>query len=194
MANENIDNKRTNIPTSKTNAVGETFHPEATTPERATGDLYDKAKAAASDTYNVVAQKATAVVEDRKSNISEGLSTVAETVRSAGNELRTAGGQNRLTDYSARFSGSIAERLEQAANYFERNDLRSMMSDAEGLARRNPGVFIGGAFIAGILVARFLKSTASDEGTFSGETRRKTNAATGTEPSAQRPAGQFRPL
>jgi hypothetical protein len=126
------------------------------------GGILDKAKETASGTYDAVATKATNKIEERKGELSTGLKTVADTFRKTGSELRTAPHTTPLTDLTARYSGTAANQIEKAARYFERHDVRAMMRDAEGFARRNPAIFLGAAFALGMLAARFLKSSPPD--------------------------------
>ena len=77
--------------------------------------------------------------------------------------LRETDEQTGVTDTAAKYSDSLAKQIEQISNYFERNDVRAMVSDVEDFARKNPVVFIGGAFALGFLAARFLKSSNSGQ-------------------------------
>jgi predicted AlkP superfamily pyrophosphatase or phosphodiesterase len=61
----------------------------------------------------------------------------------------------------ARYSNQVADRVERASTYLEEHDLDELMVEAEDFARRQPELFIGGAFTLGLLAARFLKSSAS---------------------------------
>jgi len=121
--------------------------------------LMEQAKSTAGDAYHAVADKATATFEDRKAGVTGGLTSVADTIRLAGDSLRENQEQNYLTEYSARYANTAAEKLEQTARYFENNDLKSMARDVQDFARRNPAMFLGGAFALGILAARLLKSS-----------------------------------
>src|SRR6202165_1335074 len=65
----------------------------------------------------------------------------------------------------------IAGYVEKAANQLERisesittADLRQWVAQGEGLARREPAMFLGGAFALGLLGARFLKSSGRHGG------------------------------
>jgi hypothetical protein len=143
---------------------------------RVPSGLYEQARTAAGETYSAVTEKATNAIEERKNNISDGLSTVARSVRSVNDELRSTGSQNRVTEITADLSESFADKLENVARYFQRKDLRTIVGDAERLARQNPGIFIAGAFAVGLLAARFLKSSAP------GRTLAIGNSESGTRP------------
>jgi len=121
--------------------------------------LMEQAKSTAGDAYHAVADKAVATFEDKKVGLSGGLTSMADTFRQAGESLNNTQEQNYLTEYSARYVSTAAEKLERTARYFENNDLKAMARDVESFARRNPAVFLGGAFALGMLAARFLKSS-----------------------------------
>jgi hypothetical protein len=130
----------------------------------AASSLYEQAKGTASETYDAVAAKANSALEDRKSSLSAGLKSVADSFKKTGTELRTTGESNQLTDLTSKYTGTAAAKLEDLAGYFERKDLRAMMRDVEGFARRNPAIFLGAAFGLGLLAARFLKSSPPTRG------------------------------
>ena len=121
--------------------------------------LLDKAKSTAGDAYEAVADKAASTVEDQKAGLTGGLTSVAGTVRRVSGTLNNEKSQNGMTEYAARYTETAAKKLEQAAKYFERTDLKGLVRDVETYARSNPAIFLGGAFAAGILAARFFKSS-----------------------------------
>ena len=125
-------------------------------------DILDKAKETASGTYDAVSTKATEKIEARKGELSSGLKTLADTFRKTGTDLESTEQTTPLTDVAARYTGTAARQIENIANYFERKDLKAMMRDAEGFARRNPAIFLGAAFGLGMLAARFLKSSPNN--------------------------------
>jgi hypothetical protein len=62
----------------------------------------------------------------------------------------------------ASYSNQAAHQIERASEYLEDRDLDELMHDAEDFARRQPELFIGGAFTLGLLAARFLRSSAPE--------------------------------
>ena len=125
--------------------------------------LIDQAKSTAGQAYGVAAEKATEKIEEKKGDLASGLTSVADTIRQVSSTLRETDEQTGVTDTAAKYSDSLARQIEQISNYFERNDVRAMVSDVEDFARKNPVVFIGGAFALGFLAARFLKSSSSGQ-------------------------------
>ena len=121
--------------------------------------LVDQAKSTAGTAYEAVTDKATSKLEEQKSTVAGGLTSVAEGVRSLSSNLNRSTEHNPLADYTAQYSDVAARKLEEVAKYFENTDVKGMARDFQGFARRNPAMFLGGAFALGMLAARFLKST-----------------------------------
>ncbi|MEO6051397.1 MAG: hypothetical protein ABIP78_08705 [Pyrinomonadaceae bacterium] len=125
------------------------------------GSLVDKAKVSAGDAYGAVAEKASSVINEHKSEFSVGLTGVADTVRRVSGAITEGDTKNAVTEYAAQYSETAAEKLEGVAQYFETTDLKGMARDVESYGRRNPAIFLGAAFAIGVLAARFIKSSPS---------------------------------
>lgn len=125
--------------------------------------LLDQAKSTAGQAYGVATEKATSVIDEKKTDLASGLTSVADTIRQVSSTLKETDEQTGITDTAAKYSSSLADQVEQISQYFERNDVRAMLGDVERFARKNPAVFIGGAFAVGLLAARFLKSSSSGQ-------------------------------
>lgn len=120
--------------------------------------IYDQAKETAGQAYEVAAEKATTKLEEQKSNISDGLASIAGSVRQVSDNLRGPDVQDGISKVAAEYSQTAAQKIENVANYFEKKNVREMYGDLQSFARRNPAAFVGGAFVLGVLAARFLKS------------------------------------
>ncbi len=128
----------------------------ATAPARS---LYDQAKETAGQAYEAVTDKAATKLDEQKSTLSGGLTTVADSVRQVSENLGTSKTESGLAEAAAKYTNTAAQKLEDVAGYFETRGVRDMARDLEGFARRNPAVFFGAAFGLGLLAARFLKSS-----------------------------------
>jgi len=105
-----------------------------------------------------VKQSATNQLTSQKNRAADGVSSVTQALRQSTQQLRD---QQHET---------IAQYVEQAANQVDRwcdqirnKDVTEVLDDVQRLARRQPAVFIGGAFALGLLGARFLKSSNENE-------------------------------
>lgn len=112
----------------------------------------------ASQAYGIAAKKATSAIEEQKTTLAQGLTSVADNIRQLGENLKGDEQTSPIASVTAKYSDSIAGQVEQLSRYLEGKDLREMATDVERFARRNPAVFLGGAFVVGLLAARFLKT------------------------------------
>lgn len=122
--------------------------------------LYDQAKSTAGQAYGVATKRATEVLEEQKETLAGGLTSVADSIKQVGENLNKTEEQNKITETAAKYTTGLAEKIENLSGYFERKDVREMVRDVEGFARKYPAYFIGGAFALGFVAARFLKSTS----------------------------------
>lgn len=82
------------------------------------------------------------------------LNSVATALRKTGTEMRN-GDQGVLTEVVV----GAADKVEWASDYLQSRTLGQVIGDVEGFARREPALFLGGAFLLGLVGGRFLKST-----------------------------------
>lgn len=124
----------------------------------------DAAGQAATEVVGQAKEKASSLIGEQKNHLAAGIGTVADSIREIGENLQheTAGGEtNQVAAFAGKYGGSLAEQVEKISQYVEDRDLGELARDAEQFARRNPTLFVGGAFALGILAARFLKSSTS---------------------------------
>lgn len=112
------------------------------------------AKEQAKRTVAQVGEQAKTNVDSRMGEVAQELSGVAEAVRMTSHEL---GSQDQPG--IARYGNRIADQIEQASTYLSGRGVEEILADAEGLARRQPALFLGGAFTLGLLVGRFMRSS-----------------------------------
>lgn len=99
-------------------------------------------------------QNVTSRVDEQKNRAADGLGGFANVIRNAGNELRT---ENEAV---AQYVDMASDQLKKFADQIRQKGVADMMDDVHAFARRRPALFIGGAFLAGIAIARFLKSSS----------------------------------
>lgn len=125
-------------------------------------DVLNQAKestgAVASQAYGFATQKATSVIDEQKTNLTEGLSSVADRIRQVGETLRGGDQPTGVANTAAQYTDTVADKVEQITGYLDRRDLNGLVRDVKSLAQSNPALFLGGAFTLGILAARFIKS------------------------------------
>ncbi len=99
-------------------------------------------------------QKVTSRVNEQKNRAADGLGGIADVIRTAGNELR---GENEAM---ASYVDMASDQMRRFADQIRERGVADMMDDLGQFARRRPALFIGGAFLVGLGIARFLKSSA----------------------------------
>ena len=124
-------------------------------------------------------QTAAAQLTTQKSRAAEALGSVAAALRQSSQPLRD-NNQVTLADYA----GKAADQLEQLSSRFRERDLTELMNDVNRFARRQPALFVGAAFAAGVLATRFLKSSPD------GQRRFRSSEALDYAPAARHPGGR----
>ena len=61
-------------------------------------------------------------------------------------------------------AANVAGAVEQLNQYLEERNLAQVIEDAGEVARRHPGMVIGGMFLTGLALGRFLKASESRQG------------------------------
>lgn len=119
----------------------------------------DKVKEQASEARGRVQAEAERGFERGKGRVAERVSSVAHAFRKTGEQLREED-QGDLAGYTDR----VAEQVERVSSYLEGKGLRDVLDDVSAFAKRQPGLFVGGTLIAGLVAARFLRSSGHSGG------------------------------
>lgn len=107
-----------------------------------------------------VKQQASTRVNEQKARAAEGLGSVASAIRQASEQLRS---ENQTL---AEYSDKAVDQIQLFADRIRDKEPAEMLRDLEQFARRNPAAFVGSAFLLGLGLARFLKSTNSEDRSF----------------------------
>ncbi len=113
-----------------------------------------QAQAKAGDIAGQARDQVGTQLSGQKDRVAEGLGGVAQALRQTGQQMRDQD-QLGLTGYVDR----AASQVESFSSYLRENDMGRVVDDVERFARREPALFLGGAFVLGLLGARFLKSS-----------------------------------
>lgn len=136
-------------------AVKETAKDAADEVQQKAGEITRQAKSQAVEISEEAKVQAKSMLEDRKEMAARELGSVAEALRETSASLREQD-QRMFAQYSNR----VADSVERASSYLESHNLEDLIHDSEDFARRQPELFIGGAFTLGLLAARFLKASS----------------------------------
>jgi len=82
----------------------------------------------------------------------DGIGTVARSIRRLSAEI--AEDQPGIANAAT----TVADQAERTAQFLNETDAREMISKVEEAARRQPLIFLGGAFVLGVATARFFKA------------------------------------
>jgi hypothetical protein len=141
--------------TMNTARTGQASTPGGIGQQQAT-QIKEQVQEKAADLKETVTAQATEKIDAQKETASGSLNTVAHAFRQTGEQLRD-NDQEGIAQYVDRAAGQV----EQFAGYLSKRDIGTIARDTEAFARREPVLFLGGAFAVGLLAARFLKSTGS---------------------------------
>lgn len=94
--------------------------------------------------------------EQVRSSIDKGRSRAADTLSDVARTLMQSNQQEE--NPASQFMTRAGQQVQRAADYLQKADMRQLVSETEGFARRQPALFLGGAFAIGVFAARFLKS------------------------------------
>jgi hypothetical protein len=94
--------------------------------------------------------------ESAKEDVARRIQRLALQVRNVGDSLRTD------DSLAASVADRTSQSIEGLAGYVSRTDAQSFLRDTEQLARRQPALFFGGAFLLGLTAGRFLKSSGPE--------------------------------
>lgn len=107
------------------------------------GDGVSQATSRAKD----IGRKAAAVIDEKRDAVARGIDSAASALHEKAESL--PGGEK-----VARAAHTTAEALDKAAGYVRDQDVEDMLSDAQLIAKRNPGVTLLAAAALGFLLAR----------------------------------------
>jgi hypothetical protein len=114
----------------------------------------------ADDAQKKLEEKVDQVRQTGMSQLGSQKDRVAQTVGSVASALHQTSQHLREGDEAsvAAYVDQIADRVDQFSRDLRERDMNQIVADAEGFARQQPILFIGGAFLLGFAAARFLKS------------------------------------
>jgi hypothetical protein len=104
-----------------------------------------------------VRESATAQLSTQKDRATESLGTIARAVRDTSQPLRT-----HQQDTIAQYVEQAADQIDRFSARLRDRDVTELIDDAQQFARRQPALFVGAAFAAGVIAARFLKSSSDN--------------------------------
>lgn len=116
----------------------------------------------AGESVGRLAEKASSMGIERADQAREmtadGLEKLASTVRRVGTDMEAE------QPMIANVASTAAEQAERAAGFLRETDARELIHNVEDVARRQPLLFVGGAFLLGMAASRFIKAAGGNNG------------------------------
>ena len=116
--------------------------------------LLDEARNAAGKVVHTATTHLERRLDSEKNKAAEAIGGVADAIRSTAENDAVASGP------AGSLGARAADGIEDVADYLQSRSLRDVIGEVEGLARREPAIFLGAAFVLGLVGGRFLKSSA----------------------------------
>lgn len=142
-----------------TSAVTDATKRSAQQAKDAANRMVGQAKGQAKQLTQQATEQGTQMLNDQKSRAADSLGGIGSALRRAAQTLHEEQDENL-----ARYTESLADGVDSGASYLRDHDFRSLLNDAGDIARRRPELVLGGAFIAGLALVRFLKASSPSNG------------------------------
>jgi hypothetical protein len=155
MATDSDRPSATDGGTSAGDAAREVAQEAGSTAKELGRDAMDQARS----TAGYVREQARTSVEQGKNQVAQQIGGLAKAFHRGSEELRHDE-MGRLAEQSE----WVAGRVEELQRYLQEHSATELLDDLRGVARSQPGWFLGGMFAAGLVTARFLHSSDSRSG------------------------------
>lgn len=123
--------------------------------QQTVSNVTNQVQQAASSVAGQAADTAQSIAMDQRQNAAQSLTAVSNAVSQMGDQLR----QNDQTAPIAGVIDAAATQIQHVATYLQHHNVQQMVDEVRDVARREPALFLGGAFVLGLLAARFLKAS-----------------------------------
>lgn len=130
-----------------------TFEP-STQPSRSFEGFEGTTGARRTEDPSMLKEKARPMMAKRKNQLVDQIKDTAQVLRETGDRLiqreKVRGGE---------YAHKAAEKLDRYSTYLQDKDVDTIIDDVQRFGRERPWLTIGGAFLLGVAVARFLKAS-----------------------------------
>lgn len=131
---------------------------EAAETKRSVGDTArhaaQEAKQSAAGVFDQAKEKVSHLAEEQRETMAHRIGSYSSAIRDSAKSIEND------DPNIAHYANEAADRIERVANYVREVDVSSLRRDAESLARRHPAVFMGGMFVAGLVLGNLVKASA----------------------------------
>lgn len=116
--------------------------------------LAGDAKRAAGNALTQAKERASTLASDQKQSAADRINRCSSALRDSARSMEND------DPNIAHYANLAAERIERVADYVRSTDFEGLRRDAEDIARRHPALFMGGMFLAGIVLGGLVKTSA----------------------------------
>ena len=109
--------------------------------------------ASASNVLSEAKQTAASLADKQRANVAEQIGSASNAIHRSAQNLE---GEDPNIGW---LTHRVADRLNGVADYIRGRDLMQLKDDAENMARRHPALFLGGLFVAGLVIGNLAKAT-----------------------------------
>lgn len=151
----NDDKKPTEIAKDSINDAKIALSSATETAKVQVSELAEQAKVKVGELTSQATDKVKEQIGGQKDKAAEGLTAITDAIRQSATTLEEKG-QAPIAGAVTGFAGQI----ENFAGYLQGKSVDELAEDVTAYAKQNPQLFVGGAFLLGIALARFLKSSS----------------------------------
>lgn len=117
-------------------------------------EVVGKAREKASEAAGQAQDKARSQLSMGKDRVADSMESVAHALRSSTEQM-----QGQEAGFVGDYMNRAADKVSEFSYQLREKDVNELVRDAENFARREPVIFMAGAFALGLIAARFLKSS-----------------------------------
>lgn len=136
-----------------------------------------------------VAERATTIglqqADRRRTEAADGIEQVAQSIRRVSTDME--GEQPSIASVAM----TAADQVERVSEYLRETDVRQILRTVEDTARRQPLLFIGGAFALGVAVSRLIKAGGGATGRQSANGQQGYGVYDASATGAYRPVSEY---
>lgn len=180
----------TDSPSGKADAAKQEAAEVASTAREEAGDVLGTAQEEAANVAHEARAQAKEVYAQTRQELMDQAAQqqrrVAKGLRAIGDELQSMARGAENPGIGADLVGQASTRVSDASEWLSQRDPGGLVNEVKAFARRKPGVFIGGALVAGVLAGRLTRSlaeSASEHGADDGSPRAGSPDGVATRPT-----------
>ncbi|HEX2914258.1 MAG TPA: hypothetical protein VH186_25895 [Chloroflexia bacterium] len=156
-------NNQSSTNSSQYNQSSQSKLPPYDNARQKTNEVLDQAQEKVGQVADTVRDQATSQINTQKDRAADSLGSVAHMIRQTGDQLKNSDQSTPLAAPIASMADQAASKLEDFSGYIRNHNASEIIDGVQDFARREPALFLGGAFALGLLASRFLRSSTPSQ-------------------------------